>query len=595
MKKTTVLILMAILCLATILCTGAFAEDAEDSEESLRWLLAEECGEQECAVFAYGDYDGDGIFEAFALAGGKQEEWGGTKGNLWFVSPLFVEKIQSGKTYILMEQIGGAAPMMFQAEENYGGSGSTSYLWRVVNGAPVEMNASLLENFSYSGFDYDFYSYPSAFDACDDGTGHTWKEYYFYLDLDTMEIREYGGIYIDRSELEQYAGAAELLQNAEADGLSVEEIIYRANGLFHVNLHSSNGYNYFMTLEINGNTVTDITRTGENQGHYLLASNPDKAIYPKTIESGSSAKRDETAETLPELSWVKHDETVETLPVLEESKKDSIISLVPEHGDVYYCDLDDDGFDEQFQIQSEINGDQIIYRLNVLIGDENGASISMFPVYESAPFLQREIRLYNVNGNLYMEASESLDGTSVNFMLFSFDNGILTLEKHLRDPGYSDGMAIVDEISGEYIYETEENGGYAGMISALEMAFAEYDLQFREREGEYSVTAVLPEDEQIGVLKFAPGEGVSSVRAEEESQEKPQEEMQNAGGSFITTGNVNMRDMPNLDGKVITSIKKGNGGEYLGENAVDNRGVTWYYVRYKEKTGWVSSKYARIH
>lgn len=578
MKKA--IVLMAILCLSAILCVGAFAEDAEDSEEALRWLLAEECGEQECAGFAYGDYDGDGISEAFVLVGGKQEEMGGTKGNLWFVSPLFVEKIQSGKTYIEMEQIGGAAPMLFKAEENYGGSSSTSYLWRVINGAPVEMNASLLENFSYAGFDYDFYSYPSAFDACDDGTGHTWKKYYFYLDLDSMQIQEYGGIYIERSELEQYAGAVELLQNAEAEGLSIEEIIYRANGLFHVNLHSGDGYNYFLTLEIDGNVVTDITEMGENQGYYLLASNPDKAIYPKGIELTRSSK---------------YKEKIETLPVSEQNKKNPIVSLVSEQGDIYYCDLDEDGFNEQFQIVSEIRDDQISYWINVLIGDENGASISKFPIYESATFTQREIRLYNVNGNLYVEASESFEGTSVNFMLFGFDDGKLALKKHLRDPGYSDGMAIIDEVSGEYIYETDENGGYADMISTLETAFMECDLQFKERVGEFSVTAVLPEDEQIGVLKLASGEDESSTQAEEKPQVEYRVEMQNVTGGFTVTGDVNMRDKPNLSGEVITSIKNGAGGQYLGESAEDSRGVTWYYVRYEEKTGWVSSKYTIIN
>ena len=61
----------------------------------------------------------------------------------------------------------------------------------------------------------------------------------------------------------------------------------------------------------------------------------------------------------------------------------------------------------------------------------------------------------------------------------------------------------------------------------------------------------------------------------------------------VTTGSVNMRKAPNLKGELITSISKGKTVDYRGEKSVDERGVTWYLVKYNGKIGWVSSKYLK--
>ena len=58
------------------------------------------------------------------------------------------------------------------------------------------------------------------------------------------------------------------------------------------------------------------------------------------------------------------------------------------------------------------------------------------------------------------------------------------------------------------------------------------------------------------------------------------------------SGNMNLRSEPNLDGRVLSVVMKGEYADYLEESSVDNRGVRWYLVNYRGLTGWVSSTYA---
>lgn len=62
-------------------------------------------------------------------------------------------------------------------------------------------------------------------------------------------------------------------------------------------------------------------------------------------------------------------------------------------------------------------------------------------------------------------------------------------------------------------------------------------------------------------------------------------------GTVWTTGNVNLRKGPGLDYSTIRSISSGTRLEY-DKTDKDDRGVRWYRVTYKSRTGWVSSVYA---
>lgn len=59
-----------------------------------------------------------------------------------------------------------------------------------------------------------------------------------------------------------------------------------------------------------------------------------------------------------------------------------------------------------------------------------------------------------------------------------------------------------------------------------------------------------------------------------------------------TTGKVNLRTGPGLDYRSLRTIPKGKSLTY-DETKKDDRGVKWYHVSYKGKSGWISSKYAK--
>lgn len=62
----------------------------------------------------------------------------------------------------------------------------------------------------------------------------------------------------------------------------------------------------------------------------------------------------------------------------------------------------------------------------------------------------------------------------------------------------------------------------------------------------------------------------------------------------VTGGEVHLRRTPSLNGTVLATKKRGDKLTYLNETSTDNRGVTWYYVSADGKTGWISSKYAKL-
>lgn len=67
-----------------------------------------------------------------------------------------------------------------------------------------------------------------------------------------------------------------------------------------------------------------------------------------------------------------------------------------------------------------------------------------------------------------------------------------------------------------------------------------------------------------------------------------------AGQKIKATGSVNIRKGPGLDYAEMGAIGAGETLPFLGEVKIDNRGVAWYKVSFKKKTGWVSSKYSKI-
>lgn len=65
------------------------------------------------------------------------------------------------------------------------------------------------------------------------------------------------------------------------------------------------------------------------------------------------------------------------------------------------------------------------------------------------------------------------------------------------------------------------------------------------------------------------------------------------GRCLRTTGSVNLRSEPNLNGEIITSVETDIRLLRTGKESVDERGVTWYEVSHNGTNCWVSSRYSQ--
>lgn len=275
MKKGLVWILA---CLLLLTAGSAWAED----EATLRGKLTQLTGQENFDYFYYGDYDGDGAGEAFALVNDRKED-GLASGDIWFVNAQTGYALQTGCTYSQIGLCGKSAPLYFCAEENYGGSGSVSHIWDVSGGEAYELDISSMENFSYDEDSGSFCVYATYFD---DYMGHCWHKYYYYADENGL--KEYGAIPISQEELLEFNGAAEILGEAFGKGGSLKEALYWANGIIDVNM-KVDGHDEFLILQYQGNEISQI---GRDYGVCQAANTPQNATYPSEFvhpEGGASA------------------------------------------------------------------------------------------------------------------------------------------------------------------------------------------------------------------------------------------------------------------------------------------------------------------
>ena len=77
----------------------------------------------------------------------------------------------------------------------------------------------------------------------------------------------------------------------------------------------------------------------------------------------------------------------------------------------------------------------------------------------------------------------------------------------------------------------------------------------------------------------------------------PSSSLPSFGLSYVQAedGDVNIRNTPNLTGKDLGTMYKGETATYLGQSSTDDRGVVWYYVNYDGTVGWVSSRYSKLY
>lgn len=203
------------------------------------------------------------------------------------------------------------------------------------------------------------------------------------------------------------------------------------------------------------------------------------------------------------------------------------------------------------------------------------------------------------NNKLLIEERTMLDGISHRYIIVDISDRALSYEKYLINPGYSSGYGLKDELNDTTLLKHDEleytdiNSKYMDCLDLSPDDAIEYILN-REFE-EYAIDflgdhAILHESH---LMEHFTEEDFSEV--EDFSQDNGSSTQQTTGASTAhTIGNVNIRSGPGLAYNSVGNIANGRTVRYLGNSAIDDRGVAWYNIEYNGTIGWVSSKYVVV-
>lgn len=320
MLKKTAAALLAVLMLITLCsCSSGWKKDYEelldkavgrvdlakgiesaDTETQLRDRLAE-YGDGNIIWFNFDDFDGDGIYEAFAFVGKAGAEY--MDGVLWYVNENYAAELkESGKWHT--PEIINANGTNFLFAENY--DDGLTYVFGIENSKVYETAVS--GNFSHLTYTggRDFTAEFTSYDYYEDeekakNEEPTTKLYWFYLE--NGEFHEYGADdTLRRADLRKYpigsaiideiyqSGLTETLlneyyPNADEETLKTiadeagyfQSIMLRENGIINLNFYGAYEDCFYITFKING---SDVEVIDEGRGFYLPAAVEAIATYP---------------------------------------------------------------------------------------------------------------------------------------------------------------------------------------------------------------------------------------------------------------------------------------------------------------------------
>lgn len=250
----------------------SFGGKALSQEDSALLAALQEASEEEVLLFDCADYDNDGVREAFAFTGTRQD--GYLKGHIWFAGAGGTQQL-APRRQMPDGQTVGEQPEYFQDRsavletadglcywyaETDGASSTLSFLWGVQDGRPYETVLSGKGmNLTKDGND-NFFLTQSSFDGGTDDTGHSYKPCYFYYAGGAFH--EYGSCPLTQEEFLALEGAADCIAPFQAENYWIREIWLRGNGLIQVNM-TDNSLNKTVACAMEGGSLAVIS---ENDG-----------------------------------------------------------------------------------------------------------------------------------------------------------------------------------------------------------------------------------------------------------------------------------------------------------------------------------------
>lgn len=243
-----------------------------------KWVETQE-STYEIVDVAVADFENQGAYTLFASVV-TQYESGFFGSDLYYItgSDMRVIKELDMGSASSFTNIVAVGQDKFLVNRGPGVSGWRESMYGVKNGQVYETNVSgrgmLLRGNEYG----ELLIAHSTFDAGVDGTGHTYKPYYFYLDSNG-DFREYGGIPINLEQIRALDDT--LVIPPEYRDEDISTAYYRENGIIHIN-YTINGTHQNLTYRRESDRLS-LLENDEDRGVYLAAFMGDLATYPRSL------------------------------------------------------------------------------------------------------------------------------------------------------------------------------------------------------------------------------------------------------------------------------------------------------------------------
>lgn len=228
----------------------------------------------------YLDYDKNGRKEAFLLSGvstksSDYEE--GLPNTLWF------GYCSGGKVnlkVIARNVVLSAHTLKLKSETFFcaGGYVTTSYPENMYQVKGNSVKKIFHGNSIAKDRGNTFTSVHSTYDNSTDGSGHTWKPYYYYYK--DGKVHQYKAKKISLKKLKKYKGASRYVKQIKKAGYQVTSVLRRSNGLIHINVKGKGSYEN-VTLRVTGKKVSLVVIN--KKGRDIIDKSSHGGIYKKVL------------------------------------------------------------------------------------------------------------------------------------------------------------------------------------------------------------------------------------------------------------------------------------------------------------------------
>lgn len=237
----------------------------------------------------YDDYDGNGTYEAFAFVAEEElpaSDEAGYKGVFLMLTENSMQELRRDWEMNVEGYFRFGGTKIILLEDYVAVTSSTAYLWTADGTAPRSLNLSGWGQWFYVDEWGNACQLHSAYDGFSDFSGHSYKPYFFYFD--GYDFVEYGAIPITLEEFLTCQGAEGALEEIQEEGLALAEILYRSNGMIHLNLRK-----YYGEEGKDGGECRDAENGGTESGDIGSDSIGNGDTESKNKESGDMENIDE--------------------------------------------------------------------------------------------------------------------------------------------------------------------------------------------------------------------------------------------------------------------------------------------------------------